>query len=186
MLPPMAIFFPCFTLLEDMGYLPRIAFNLDRFFKKAGAHGKQSLTMSMGFGCNAAGVAACRIIESPRERLIAMLTNNFVPCNGRFPTLIALAGLMALGMGSSAGATLIVVGVVMTGIAVTLAVSWLLSKSPDLHVFQDDQADHQRRGDDSPVDLCKSKTDRRRYPFYKPKLSIRQGLERKPCPLFLQ
>jgi len=129
MLPPMAIFFPCFTLLEDMGYLPRIAFNLDRFFKKAGAHGKQSLTMSMGFGCNAAGVVACRIIESPRERLIAMLTNNFVPCNGRFPTLIALAGLMALGMGSSAGATLIVVGVVLTGIALTLAVSWLLSKT---------------------------------------------------------
>jgi len=82
MLPPMAIFFPLFTLLEDAGYLPRVAFNLDRFFKKAGAHGKQALTMSMGFGCNAAGVIACRIIDSPRERLIAMLTNNFVPCNG--------------------------------------------------------------------------------------------------------
>ena len=81
----MAIFFPCFTLLEDLGYLPRVAFNLDRLFKKAGAHGKQSLTMSMGFGCNAAGIIACRIIESPRERMIAMLTNNFVPCNGRFP-----------------------------------------------------------------------------------------------------
>jgi ferrous iron transport protein B len=129
MLPPMAIFFPCFTLIEDTGYLPRIAFNLDRFFKKAGAHGKQSLTMSMGFGCNAAGVVACRIIESPRERLIAMLTNNFVPCNGRFPTLIALAGLMMLGMGSPAGATLIVVGIVITGIAVTLAISWLLSRT---------------------------------------------------------
>jgi ferrous iron transport protein B len=91
MLPPMAIFFPCFTILEDLGYLPRVAFNLDWLFKKAGAHGKQSLTMSMGFGCNAAGVIACRVIDSPRERLIAILTNNFVPCNGRFPTLILLA-----------------------------------------------------------------------------------------------
>ena len=85
MLPPMAIFFPLFTLLEDSGYLPRIAFNMDKHFKKAGAHGKQSLTMCMGFGCNAAGVVGCRIIDSPRERLIAILTNNFVPCNGRFP-----------------------------------------------------------------------------------------------------
>lgn len=84
MLPPMAIFFPLFTLLEDVGYLPRIAFNLDNFFKKAGAHGKQALTMCMGFGCNACGVIGCRIIQSPRERLIAILTNNFVPCNGRF------------------------------------------------------------------------------------------------------
>ena len=81
MLPPMAIFFPLFTLLEDLGYLPRVAFNLDSFFKKAGSHGKQSLTMCMGFGCNAAGVISCRIIESPRERLIAIMTNNFVPCN---------------------------------------------------------------------------------------------------------
>ena len=85
MLPPMAIFFPLFTLLEDVGYLPRAAFNLDRHFKKAGACGKQALTMAMGFGCNAAGVTGCRIIDSPRERLIAMLTNSFVPCNGRFP-----------------------------------------------------------------------------------------------------
>ena len=84
MLPPMAIFFPLFTLLEDSGYLPRIAFNMDKFFKKAGAHGKQSLTMCMGFGCNACGVIGCRIIDSPRERLIATVTNNFVPCNGRF------------------------------------------------------------------------------------------------------
>ena len=84
MLPPMAIFFPLFTLLEDSGYLPRIAFNMDKFFKKACAHGKQSLTMCMGFGCNACGVIGCRIIDSPRERLIAILTNNFVPCNGRF------------------------------------------------------------------------------------------------------
>ncbi|MCG9966763.1 ferrous iron transporter B [Pelotomaculum terephthalicicum JT] len=129
MLPPMAIFFPCFTLLEDMGYLPRIAFNLDNLFKKAGTHGKQSLTMSMGFGCNAAGVIACRIIESPRERLIAMLTNNFVPCNGRFPTLIALAGLLVMGMATSLSASFIVVGVVLTGIMTTLVVSWLLSKT---------------------------------------------------------
>ncbi len=91
MLPPMAIFFPIFTILEDLGYLPRVAFNLDWLFKRAGAHGKQSLTMAMGFGCNAAGVIATRVIDSPRERLIAILTNNFVPCNGRFPTLIMLA-----------------------------------------------------------------------------------------------
>ncbi|MDD3653956.1 MAG: nucleoside recognition domain-containing protein [Desulfotomaculaceae bacterium] len=130
MLPPMAIFFPCFTLLEDMGYLPRVAFNLDRLFKKAGAHGKQSLTMSMGFGCNAAGIVACRIIESPRERLIAMLTNNFVPCNGRFPTLIALAGVLVFGMGRAFCYTAAIVsGIVLLGIAVTLAVSWTLSKT---------------------------------------------------------
>ncbi|MFZ5649586.1 MAG: nucleoside recognition domain-containing protein [Bacillota bacterium] len=128
MLPPMAIFFPCFALLEDAGYLPRVAFNLDRLFKMAGAHGKQSLTMSMGFGCNAAGVIACRIIESPRERLIAMLTNSFVPCNGRFPTLIILAGLLLLGS-SSFAATFIVVSVVLLGITVTLAVSWGLSRT---------------------------------------------------------
>ncbi|MEG6616659.1 nucleoside recognition domain-containing protein [Peptococcaceae bacterium 1198_IL3148] len=129
MLPPMAIFFPCFTLLEDMGYLPRVAFNLDRFFKAAGTHGKQALTMSMGFGCNAAGIIACRIIESPRERMIAMLTNSFVPCNGRYPTLIMLASLLILGMGSTIGATAIVVGVVLLGIVTTLLVSWLLSKT---------------------------------------------------------
>jgi ferrous iron transport protein B len=129
MLPPMAIFFPCFTLLEDMGYLPRVAFNLDNLFKKAGTHGKQSLTMSMGFGCNAAGVIACRIIESPRERLIAILTNNFVPCNGRFPTLIALAGLLVMGAATSFGAALIVVGIVLFGIITTLAISWVLSKT---------------------------------------------------------
>ena len=133
MLPPMAIFFPMFTLLEDSGYLPRVAFNLDRFFKKAGAHGKQALTMSMGFGCNAAGIIACRVIDSPRERLIATLTNVFVPCNGRFPTLIALAmifvgGSVALSL-SSAVATLAVAGLVVFGIAITLFVSWLLSKT---------------------------------------------------------
>lgn len=129
MLPPMAIFFPFFTLLEDSGYLPRVAFNLDRFFKKAGAHGKQSLTMSMGFGCNAAGIVACRIIESPRERLIAMLTNNFVPCNGRYPTLIALAGILVFGTSTTLGSTVVVVGLVLLGITVTLAVSWTLSKT---------------------------------------------------------
>ena len=98
MLPPMAIFFPLFTLLEDCGYLPRIAFNLDNFFRKACAHGKQALTMCMGFGCNAAGVIGCRIIVSPRERLIATITNNFAPCNGRFPTLIALITMFFAGV----------------------------------------------------------------------------------------
>ena len=97
MLPPMAIFFPLFTLLEDLGYLPRIAFNLDNFFRKACAHGKQALTMCMGFGCNAAGIIGCRIIDSPRERLIATITNNFVPCNGRFPTLIAIITMFFAG-----------------------------------------------------------------------------------------
>ncbi|WP_132945284.1 nucleoside recognition domain-containing protein [Tumebacillus sp. BK434] len=133
MLPPMAIFFPVFAILEDFGYLPRVAFNLDRFFKKAGAHGKQALTMSMGFGCNAAGVTACRIIESPRERIIAIITNNFVPCNGRFPTLITLAtlfmgGAVGLAYGSLV-ATGVVVGLVLIGISATLSVSWLLSKT---------------------------------------------------------
>ena len=132
MLPPMAIFFPLFTLLEDLGYLPRIAFNLDHIFRKAGAHGKQSLTMSMGFGCNAAGVIACRIIESPRERLIATLTNNFIPCNGRFPILITLSILFIGGAVStsyrSAVASAVVVGLVLTGIMVTLMVSRLLDR----------------------------------------------------------
>jgi len=132
MLPPMAIFFPLFTLLEDLGYLPRVAFNLDAFFQKAGAHGKQALTMSMGFGCNAAGVIACRIIESPGERLIAILTNNFVPCNGRFPTLIAMSniflGAAALN-GGSILAVLLVAGLVVGGIAITLVVSRLLSST---------------------------------------------------------
>ncbi len=90
MLPPMAIFFPCFTLLEDFGFLPRVAFNLDRVFQKVGAHGKQALTMAMGLGCNAAGVVATRIIDSPRERLIAIITNNFSLCNGRWPTQILM------------------------------------------------------------------------------------------------
>ncbi len=133
MLPPMAIFFPLFTLLEDLGYLPRVAFNMDNFFKKACAHGKQALTMCMGFGCNAAGVIGCRIIDSPRERLIAILTNVFVPCNGRFPTLIAI-GTIFIG-GTFGGAfqsvvsTLALTGIVFIGICMTLLVSKLLSKT---------------------------------------------------------
>lgn len=132
MLPPMAIFFPLFTLLEDFGYLPRVAFNLDSAFKNCGAHGKQSLTMCMGFGCNACGIMGCRIIESPRERLIAILTNNFVPCNGRFPTLIAIilifftAGLTAF---KTAVAGLILAAFIILGITATLLVSKLLSKT---------------------------------------------------------
>ncbi|MBL8999319.1 MAG: ferrous iron transporter B, partial [Gemmatimonadetes bacterium] len=101
MLPPMAIFFPLFTLLEDFGYLPRVAFNMDNLFRKAGAHGKQALTMSMGFGCNAAGVVATRVIDSPRERLIAIITNNFSLCNGRWPTQILIATIFIGGLVSS-------------------------------------------------------------------------------------
>jgi ferrous iron transport protein B len=133
MLPPMAIFFPMFTILEDFGYLPRVAFNLDWLFKKAGAHGKQSLTMAMGFGCNAAGVIATRVIDSPRERLIAILTNNFVPCNGRFPTLIMLAtvfvGASFTPAFASFAAAGTVVGVVLIGVFFTLLVSWGLSRT---------------------------------------------------------
>lgn len=133
MLPPMAIFFPVFTILEDLGYLPRVAFNMDWLFKKAGAHGKQALTMTMGFGCNAAGITATRIIDSPRERLIAILTNNFVPCNGRFPTLIMLAVIFVAAAFPPAFASLAaagaVVGVVVLGIGFTLLVSWVLSQS---------------------------------------------------------
>jgi ferrous iron transport protein B len=133
MLPPMAIFFPCFTILEDLGYLPRVAFNLDWLFKKAGAHGKQSLTMAMGFGCNAAGVIATRIIDSPRERLIAILTNNFVPCNGRFPTLIMLATVFVAANFSPALTSFVaagtVVGVVVIGVGFTLFASWALSRT---------------------------------------------------------
>lgn len=130
MLPPMAIFFPLFTILEDSGYLPRVAFNLDRFFKKANACGKQSLTMAMGFGCNAAGVTGCRIIDSPRERLIAILTNNFVPCNGRFPTLIAVITIFfAWGAGGSAISLLLLMAVIIAGVFLTLQMSKLLSKT---------------------------------------------------------
>ena len=133
MLPPMAIFFPLFTLLEDLGYLPRVAFNMDNLFRKAGAHGKQALTMSMGFGCNAAGVIAARVIDSPRERLIAIITNNFSLCNGRWPTQILIAtifigGLVPAGLAGlvSAGA---VVGIAVLGIGFSLLVSWGLSHS---------------------------------------------------------
>lgn len=132
MLPPMAIFFPLFTLLEDLGYLPRVAFNLDHLFKKACAHGKQCLSMCMGLGCNAAGVVGCRIIDSPRERLIAILTNNFVPCNGRFPTLIAIATVFftaKVTSGNGIVPALIVTGIVILGIIITLLVSYLLSKT---------------------------------------------------------
>lgn len=133
MLPPMAIFFPLFTLLEDFGYLPRIAFNLDNFFRKACAHGKQALTMCMGFGCNAAGIIACRIIDSPRERLIATITNNFVPCNGRFPTLIAVIMMFVAGVVvgpfQSIASTLTLVGVIILGVAMTLLISRILSKT---------------------------------------------------------
>lgn len=129
MLPPMAIFFPLFTLLEDFGYLPRVAFVLDHAFQKAHACGKQALTMCMGFGCNACGVTGCRIIDSPRERLIAVLTNNFVPCNGRFPTLIAILTMFfaAGGEGGGLGAALMLTGVILLGVLCTFGASKLLS-----------------------------------------------------------
>jgi ferrous iron transport protein B len=133
MLPPMAIFFPLFTLLEDFGYLPRVAFNLDALFRKAGAHGKQALTMCMGFGCNAAGVVATRVIDSPRERLVAIITNNFSLCNGRWPTQILIAtifiGALApsqLGGLISAGA---VVGIALLGIVMMFLSSWILTRT---------------------------------------------------------
>jgi len=132
MLPPMAIFFPLFTILEDIGYLPRVAFNLDHLFKKACAHGKQCLTMCMGFGCNAAGIISCRIIDSPRERLIAILTNNFVPCNGRFPTLIAIATIFLVAKSSNGInilPTIAVTALIVLGIGITLLVSYGLSKT---------------------------------------------------------
>lgn len=133
MLPPMAIFFPLFTLLEDFGYLPRVAFNLDNLFRKAGAHGKQALSMTMGFGCNAAGVVSTRIIDSPRERLIAIITNNFALCNGRWPTQILIATLF---IGSLVPAylgglisALAVVGIALLGVLLTFGVSWALSNT---------------------------------------------------------
>jgi ferrous iron transport protein B len=133
MLPPMAIFFPLFTLLEDLGYLPRVAFNLDGLFRKVGAHGKQALSMTMGFGCNAAGVISTRIIDSPRERLIAIITNNFALCNGRWPTQILLATLFigALMPSYLAGlvSALTVAGVALLGVLLSLVVSWALSRS---------------------------------------------------------
>ncbi len=133
MLPPMAVFFPLFTLLEDAGYLPRVAYNLDKPFKRCRACGKQALTMCMGFGCNAAGVVGCRIIDSPRERLLAILTNNFVPCNGRFPTLIAL--LTMFFVGSAGGglspvlSALLLTAAIVLGVGITFAVTKLLSET---------------------------------------------------------
>ena len=133
MLPPMAIFFPLFTLLEDFGYLPRVAFNLDKLFQKTGAHGKQALTMCMGFGCNAAGVVATRVIDSPRERLIAIITNNFSLCNGRWPTQILIAtifiGALAPAHWAGAAAATAVVGVAILGIVAMFFASWLLSRT---------------------------------------------------------
>ena len=133
MLPPMAIFFPLFTLLEDFGYLPRVAFNLDGVLKRAGAHGKQALSMAMGFGCNAAGVVATRIIESPRERLIAIITNNFSLCNGRWPTQILIASIFIGGLVPAYLAGLIsalaVVAVAVLGVVLSIATSWLLSRT---------------------------------------------------------
>lgn len=133
MLPPMAIFFPLFTLLEDLGYLPRVAFNLDKYFKKACACGKQALSMCMGFGCNAAGIVGCRIIDSPRERLIAIITNNFVPCNGRFPTLIAIITMFFassfVGPFKSLFSAVILTCVILLGVFMTFLISKLLSKT---------------------------------------------------------
>ena len=133
MLPPMAIFFPLFTLLEDFGYLPRVAFNMDELFRKSGAHGKQALTMSMGFGCNAAGVVATRIIDSPRERLIAIITNNFSLCNGRWPTQILIAtifiGAVVPESFSGIASLSAVISIAILGIFFMFLVSWALSKT---------------------------------------------------------
>ncbi len=133
MLPPMAIFFPLFTLLEDFGYLPRVAFNLDSAFKKAGAHGKQSLSMAMGFGCNAAGVISTGIIDSPREKLIAIVTNNFALCNGRWPTQIVIAiifvGALVPSYLAGAAVAFAVMGTAVLGVLLTLLVSWALSRT---------------------------------------------------------
>ncbi len=133
MLPPMAIFFPLFTLLEDFGYLPRVAFNLDNIYRKVGAHGKQALTMSMGFGCNAAGIIATRVIDSPRERLIAIITNNFALCNGRWPTQILIATIFIGGAAPAYLAGFVsaaaVVFIAVFGILLSFAVSWGLSRT---------------------------------------------------------
>ena len=131
MLPPMAIFFPLFTLLEDAGYLPRVAYILDKPFQSCHACGKQALTMCMGLGCNAAGIIGCRIIDSPRERLLAIITNNFVPCNGRFPTLIAIITMFFVGTGggmiNTLQSALLLTGVIVLGVGITFAVTKLLS-----------------------------------------------------------
>ena len=129
MLPPMAIFFPLFTLLEDAGYLPRVAYNLDRPFRRCGACGKQALCMAMGFGCNAAGVTGCRIIDSPRERLLAVLTNSFVPCNGRFPILVALLSVFFVGAGGAAavGSALLLTLLIAGSVCLSFLATRLLS-----------------------------------------------------------
>ncbi len=133
MLPPMAIFFPLFTLLEDFGYLPRVAFNMDALFRRAGAHGKQALTMCMGFGCNAAGVVSARVIDSPRERLIAIITNNFSLCNGRWPTQILIASIFLGALAPAHLAGLVsagaVVAIALLGVAFMFLASWLLSRT---------------------------------------------------------
>ncbi len=134
MLPPMAIFFPCFTILEDLGFLPRVAFNLDRMFQRVGAHGKQALTMTMGLGCNVAGVIAARVIDSPRERLVAILTNNFSICNGRWPTLILMGSIfigaaVPPGWSNTTVATGAVLAVALLGFALAFATSWLLTRT---------------------------------------------------------
>ena len=133
MLPPMAIFFPLFTILEDLGYLPRIAFNLDGLFKKASTSGKQALTMCMGFGCNSAGVVGCRIIESPKEKLIATITNSFIPCNGRFPFLITISTIFIASVFNSFNASIIstlsISLMVVLGVTITFIISKLLSKT---------------------------------------------------------
>ncbi len=133
MLPPMMIFFPAFTLLEDLGYLPRVAFNLDRLFHRVGAHGKQALTMAMGYGCNAAGVIAARVIDSPRERLIAIVTNNFALCNGRWPTQILIATIFLGALAPSGLAGLVSTGAVfaiaLLGFTLSLLCSWVLSRT---------------------------------------------------------
>lgn len=133
MLPPMAIFFPLFTLLEDLGYLPRIAYNLDKTFKKCCACGKQALTMCMGFGCNAAGIIGCRIIDSPRERLLAILTNNFVPCNGRFPAMISIITMFFISTNktfvSACCSALYLTIIILLGIFTTFLMTKLLSKT---------------------------------------------------------
>ena len=134
MLPPMAIFFPLFTLLEDLGYLPRIAFNLDNTFKKCGTNGKQALTMCMGYGCNACGVIGCRIIKSKKEKLIAILTNVFSPCNGKFPTLIAIISIFLISnttskLTSSISAALLLLAIIIISILITLIISKILSNT---------------------------------------------------------
>jgi ferrous iron transport protein B len=133
MLPPMAIFFPLFTLLEDFGYLPRVAFNLDRMFQRVGAHGKQALTMCMGFGCNAAGVVATRVIDSPRERLVAIITNNFSLCNGRWPTQILIATIFLAALAPPHLASVVaagaVVGIALLGVVFMFLTSWLLTRT---------------------------------------------------------